>query len=158
MKQLIGFKDGIGQVCRLVKSIYGLKQAGNVWNHDLNSAMLDFGYTHLRSIYCAYILWDEEKISIIVVWVDDMVGIVNTTETNDKVVEKLAAKYKIKVIGEPNILLGMHITHDYENHTIRFSQTHYIHQMLKEFDMENANTVSMPIWVRTWFNTSQMTG
>jgi hypothetical protein len=28
MKQPIGFEDGIGQVCRLVKSIYGLKQAG----------------------------------------------------------------------------------------------------------------------------------
>jgi hypothetical protein len=60
-------------------------------------------------------------------------------------VEKLAAKYKIKVIGEPNMPLGMHITCDYENHTIRLSQTHYIHQILKEFDIENANTVSMPM-------------
>jgi hypothetical protein len=58
-------------------------------------------------------------------------------------VEKLAAKYKIKVIGKPNMSLGMHITHGYKNHTIRLSQTHYIHQILKEFDMENVNTVSM---------------
>lgn len=28
----------------------------------------------------------------IIVWVDDMVGIANTKETNDKFVEKLAAK------------------------------------------------------------------
>ena len=49
------------------------------------------------------------------------------------------------MIGELNILLGMHITHDYENHTIQLSQTHYIHQILKEFDMENVNTVSMPM-------------
>jgi hypothetical protein len=55
---------------------------------------------------------------IIARWVDDTVGIVNTKETNDKVAEKLAAKYKIKVIGELNILLGMHITHNYKNHTI----------------------------------------
>ena len=47
-----------------------------------------------------------------------MVGIANTKETNDKVVEESAAEYKIKVIDEPNILLGMHITHNYENHTI----------------------------------------
>jgi len=35
------------------------------------------------------------KISITVIWVDDMVGIVgiaNTKETNDKFVERLAAK------------------------------------------------------------------
>jgi len=47
MKQPIGFEDSTRRVCRLVKSIYGLKQAGNVWNHDLNSTMLDFGYTCL---------------------------------------------------------------------------------------------------------------
>jgi len=33
---------------------------------------------------------------ITVRWVDDMVGTANTKETNDKVTEKLAAKYKIK--------------------------------------------------------------
>jgi hypothetical protein len=145
MKQPTGFEDGTGRVCRLVKSIYGLKQAGNVWNHDLNSTMLDFRYMRLRSDYCAYILRDEEKSSIAIVWVDDMVGIADTKETNDKAVEKLAAKYKIKVIGEPNMLLGMHITRDYKNRIIRLSQAHYIHQMLKEFGMENMNTVSTPM-------------
>ena len=127
MKQLIGFEDDTGRVCRLVKSIYGPKQAGNVWNHDLNSTMPDFGYTCLRSVYCAYILRDEEKKSTIVIWVDDMVGIADTKETNDKFVEKLAAKYKIKVIGEPSKCTSLR---EYENHTIRLSQTHYIHQIL----------------------------
>ena len=86
--------------------------------------MLDFRYIHTQSIYCAYILQDERKFSIIVGWVDDMVGIANNKETNNKVVDKLAAKYKIKVIGKTNILLGMHIAHDYENHTIQLSKTH----------------------------------
>ena len=62
MKQPIGFEDGIGKVCRLVK-------------------LLDFGCTRLRSIYCVHILRDEERISISVVWVDDVVGIANTKET-----------------------------------------------------------------------------
>jgi hypothetical protein len=57
-------------------------------------------------------LRDEERISISVVWVDDIVGIVNTKETNSKFVQKLTAKYKIKVIGKLNIPLGMHITHE----------------------------------------------
>jgi len=70
------------------------------------------------------------KISIIVVWVDVMVGIANTKETNDKFVEKLAAKYKIKVIGEQYMLLIMYITPNYKNHTIQLSQSHYIRQIL----------------------------
>lgn len=107
--------------------------------------MLDLGYMCLRSDYCAYILRDGENFSIIVVWVDDMVGIANTKETNDKAVKKLAEKYKIKVIGEPNMLLGMHIMHYYKNCIIQLSQAHYICQMLKEFGMENTNAVSTPM-------------
>jgi len=85
---------------------------------------------HQRSVYCAYNLQDEEEISIIVVWGDVMVGIANTKETNDKFVEKLAAKYKIKVIGEQYMLLIIHITPNNKNHTIQLSQSHYIHQIL----------------------------
>jgi hypothetical protein len=32
MEQPIGFEDGSGLVCLLIKSIYGLKQAGRIWN------------------------------------------------------------------------------------------------------------------------------
>ena len=39
-----------------------------------------------------------------------MVGITNTKGTDGKVTKKLAAKYKIKVIGKRNIPLRMHIT------------------------------------------------
>ena len=54
----------------------------------------------------------------------------NTKGTDGKVTKKLAAKYKIKVIGEQYMLLIMHITPDYGNHTIQLSQAHYIHQIL----------------------------
>jgi hypothetical protein len=53
-----------------------------------------------------------KKKSISIVWVDDMVGIANTKGTDGKVTKKLAAKYKIKEIGERNIPLGMHITRE----------------------------------------------
>ena len=62
-------------------------------------------YTHKVFIVLTFCKIKEE-ISIIVRWVNGMVGIVNT---NHKVVDKLAAKYKIKVIGELNILLRVHI-------------------------------------------------
>ena len=81
----------------------------------------------------------------IVIWVDDMVGIPNTKETNDKFVEKLAAKYKIKVIGEPYILLKMHITSRIRKpHHPTLTNTLYLPD-IDEFDMEDANTVLMPM-------------
>jgi hypothetical protein len=64
-----------------------------------------------------------------------MVGIANTKETNDKFVEKLAAKYKGKVIDEPHMLLEMHITRE----------THYFYQILTSSIIEDANAISMPM-------------
>jgi len=49
MAQPVGFKDDSGQVFLLVKSIYGLKQAGRVWNIKFNLAMQKYGYKPLIS-------------------------------------------------------------------------------------------------------------
>jgi len=87
----------------------------------------------------------KKKKSTIVIWVDDRVGIADTKETNDKFVEKLAAKYKIKVIGEPYMLLKMHITSQIQKpHHPTLTNPLYPPD-IDEFDMEDANTVLMPM-------------
>jgi hypothetical protein len=145
MKQPLGFNDGSGKVCRLRRSMYGLKQAGNVWNQDFNQTMLNIGYTRLRSDYCAYILRKEDKFSIIIIYVDDILAIANSKEMNDEAEEALKSRYEVKVIGEPALLLGIQITRDREQQTISLSQSQYIHRILKRFDMEKANPVSTPM-------------
>jgi hypothetical protein len=56
MEQLTGFDDGSGLVCLLVKSIYGLKQAGHIWNIEFDDTMQRHGYRPLISDPCTYIL------------------------------------------------------------------------------------------------------
>ena len=72
MAQPVGFKDDSGQVCLLIKSIYGLKQARRVWNIEFNSAMQKYGHKPLISDPCTYILCQGEDFVIITIWVDDL--------------------------------------------------------------------------------------
>jgi hypothetical protein len=55
MKQPEGCEDGTGRVCRLVKTLYGLKQSGCEWNKQLDEKLRKHGYTCLCSDLCAYV-------------------------------------------------------------------------------------------------------
>jgi len=139
MLQPAGFDDGTGRVYRLKRSLYGLKQAGNVWNKAWNKAMEELGYEKLKSDYCCFVRREGEDFSILLVWVDDLINFSNDT---DRVEQELKTKFKINVIGEPLILLGMKINCDEEKKTISLSQTHYIDSLLKHFGLANTNMVS----------------
>ena len=55
MKQPEGYDDGTGQVCLLIKTLYGLKQSGREWNKELDMQLKEKGFKNLRSDPCAYI-------------------------------------------------------------------------------------------------------
>ena len=75
--------------------------------------MQEFSYTHLQSDYCTYIWHEGEAFIILVVWVDDIITAANSKAQIDCTEAELKSKYTVKVIGEPTMLLGMHITQDH---------------------------------------------
>ena len=55
MQQPEGCEDTTGQVCKLIKPLYGLKQAGREWNNELYGKLKDHEYQCLTSDPCIYI-------------------------------------------------------------------------------------------------------
>ena len=57
MEQPKGFvsKQASQHVCLLLKGIYGLKQAGKIWNEKLNHRLLELGFSRLQSDLGIYI-------------------------------------------------------------------------------------------------------
>jgi hypothetical protein len=67
MEQPTGFDDGSGLVCLLIKSIYGLKQAGQVWNTEFDHVIQMLGFQPLISDPCTYILREVDNFIIITI-------------------------------------------------------------------------------------------
>lgn len=145
MRQPPGYEDDSGQVCHLQRSLYGLKQSAHVWNNEFNAAMMDLGYTQLKSDYCCYVRRRGQDLSILLLWVDDIVGFANSDDEGTRVSDELSSKFALKVIGRPGMLLGMKITQNDEQRSISLSQEHYIDSILKRFGLEDANSVLTPL-------------
>ncbi|KIJ15180.1 hypothetical protein PAXINDRAFT_26725, partial [Paxillus involutus ATCC 200175] len=59
------------KVCRLLRAIYGLRQAAIVWNKALHKSLLDLGFIRSTSDPGVYIYQHKEELLIIVIYVDD---------------------------------------------------------------------------------------
>ena len=74
MDQHKGFQDKGKEhmVCKLKKSIYGLKQASRQWYLKFHEILITFGFKENLVDQCIYLKISGSKICIIVLYVDDM--------------------------------------------------------------------------------------
>ena len=79
MVQLEGYiEDGQKQkVCKLQRSIYGLKQASRSWNIKFNEAIKSYGFDQNIDEPCVYKYKKEEKVVFLILYVDDILLIGN---------------------------------------------------------------------------------
>lgn len=72
MHQPEGFVDSKfpHRVCKLKKSLYGLKQAGREWNKKLNNILQQMDFQRCNGDTCVYIK-NKSKICIVAIYVDD---------------------------------------------------------------------------------------
>jgi hypothetical protein len=66
-------RHGEHLVCKLKKGLYGLKQSGRMWNKNIHKKLLDLGFTQSLADTCLYTKRVQDKIIVIVLFVDDMV-------------------------------------------------------------------------------------
>ena len=74
MKQPEGFivKGKEHLVCKLKRSIYGLKQSPRCWNHALDAELKNMGFVQSSGDPCIYVA-SEGDMCMIAVFVDDLI-------------------------------------------------------------------------------------
>ncbi|GFX73992.1 retrovirus-related Pol polyprotein from transposon TNT 1-94 [Trichonephila clavipes] len=106
MKQPEGFKDGSGRVCKLKRSLYGLKQSPRCWNKCFGQFLTDLSFKASEADPCLYIRERKGRKLLIVLYVDD--GLIAATDQQDSemFIKELKTKFKISV-GKVSCFLGM---------------------------------------------------
>ena len=123
-------------VCKLKKSIYGLKQA---FQEYMNS----IGFNQSGADPCVYIR-TASTMTIVAVYVDDLILITKTVEEMQEVKKSLAAQFKMKNMGELHYCLGVSIEQDKDRKCLWMHQKQYIQNMLEKHELTEAKTVSTP--------------
>ena len=101
MKQPKGHGNGTNEICELLKTLYGLKQAGREWNKEFDGKMKEFGYICIRSDPCVYIKWDEDDVIILTIWVDDILLFGSSEKIIEQTISDIQQIWEITVLGEP---------------------------------------------------------
>ena len=128
---------------RLLKGLYGLKQAGRVWNRQINDFLISIGFTRAKADPCIYTKHEGGRIFILGLYVDDcLIAYSHDSDLTD-VLKSLKARYNIKDLGQPQQILGMQVSQGPGNE-IKIFQEQYIKDLLKRFRIENCNPAATP--------------
>jgi len=145
MKQPKGFvaKGQEHLVCKLKRSIYGLKQSPRCWNSALDSQLKRMGFVQTASDPCIYIA--SEEMFIIGVYVDDIVLAGKSDKRMEDVKKAIAMQFDVKDLGKLHYFLGMKIVQDEKTGKVWIGQPAYTESVLQKFGMENSKPVRTPV-------------
>ena len=115
---------------KLQRSLYGLKQSGQMWYNCLSRYLLKEGYVNNSICPCVFIKKTENGLAIIAVYVDDL-NLIGTPEELIKTANYLKKEFEMKHLGKTRYCLGLKI--EYCLNCVLIHQSSYTEQVLKRF-------------------------
>jgi hypothetical protein len=134
-------------VMRLMKSIYGMKQASRIWNQTFHKSIIEFGFQRLPNEWCVYRRRTDKGITIFAVHVDDIIIISSSPEETNRFKSELRTKWEISDLGPVKYALGIAISRNRETRTVLLSQTALIDRIVEQFGQRDAHPNDIPMMV-----------
>ena len=147
MKQPEGFIDDEHPefVCKLEKGLYGLKQAGFLFNAKLDRFLVDvLRFVRCNADPCIYYRRHSHATVLLSIHVDDMLFAHNDDAQMEDIMQQLHSQFGIKDLGAPEKLLGIRVHQDATMNAICLDQQVYVEELLCRFNMEQCSEMPTP--------------
>ncbi|KAK8921057.1 hypothetical protein KSP39_PZI020242 [Platanthera zijinensis] len=136
-------KGSKGKVCRVLKSLYGLKQSPRAWFGRFYKFMLQLGYTQSHADHTLFIKRKGAQVSILIVYVDDSIITGDHLEGITYLKEQLSKEFEVKDLRKLKYFLGIEMVRSQQG--IFISQRKYTLDLLEETGMLGCAPVDTPI-------------
>ena len=133
-----------GKVCRLRKSLYGLKQSPRAWFNRFSDVILSLGFTRCHSDHtCFTHRRPDGRTVIILVYVDDIIITGDDVSGITKVKKALSQSFDVKDLGSLRYFLGIEVARSRQG--ISLSQRKYTLDLLQDTGMMGCRPASTPM-------------
>ncbi|KAL0534470.1 hypothetical protein IC582_028761 [Cucumis melo] len=157
MELPLGYKpqyeiQGKKLVCKLQKSIYGLKQASRQWFTKFSTFLVSLEFQQSKADYSIFIRGKNDSFIALLVYVDDII----ITGANALHIQELKRafnqKFLLKDLGLLKIFLGLELARNSSD--LFLSQRHYTLQLIEDTGLLGAKPTSIPMDTTTKLNAS----
>ncbi|CAI5526218.1 unnamed protein product [Closterium sp. Naga37s-1] len=121
--------DGTGQVCKLLKSLYGLKQSPLLWYSALDTVLTGAGWSKSQvdeALYFKVADW-------VLVYVDDLLAASSSTAMLRELKELLEAAFELREISPVEKYLGLEIVRDRPARKLCLHQQAFVDKLRRHF-------------------------
>lgn len=131
------------RVCRLLKSLYDLKQASRQWSLKLTEALVDNGYIQSLHDYSLFTKVKGDKIVLLHIYVDDLLITGNDGEMVVELKGILHLNFKMNDLGHLKYFLGIEVIHSKEGIVVH--QKKYALELIADLGPGGARCASTPL-------------
>ncbi|KAL0396039.1 UNVERIFIED_CONTAM: Retrovirus-related Pol polyprotein from transposon RE1 [Sesamum calycinum] len=143
MDALEGYKIPPGQVCRLKKSLYGLKQASRQWNQEFTDKIKAYGFMQSSHDHCLFVKGSGLQLIALLVYVDDILVTTPTEILIQEIKGYLDRLFSIKDLGPAKYFLGLELARSPQG--LIATQNKYALDIIKDVGLLQGRSVTTPL-------------